>query len=326
MTQSMTRTQFTQRFNEIDLRSAQTAGVSSQHMQALQQADMNGDGKVAGAREMDAAFTGLDDFDQNGSRNSVALGTQARPTALSNTVGALERATTAAPRRGLASGGQDTSGAATMRQGARGEGVQEAQQLLRQHGATIEADGSFGPRTRAAVVAFQRSRGITADGAIGPETMRHLRSEPRSNVDTTQPSTGGQNGVARITRTHNAGARTQMVEGQVTVNGNTYNFRSGGHGRGSLPTGDYTITRHLDSRSDRSMSVGGVGYSFAMSDKYDPRVRGTRSLLRIHPDGGSAGTEGCLGIVGNADVQRRFRADMLAELRRNGGSYTLTVR
>jgi hypothetical protein len=81
----------------------------------------------------------------------------------------------------------------------------------------------------------------------------------------------------------------------------------------------------MHSRSTRSMSVGGVGYSFAMSDKYDPRVNGTRRLLRIHPDGGTAGTEGCMGIVGNADVQRRFRADMEAEIRRNGGRYTLRV-
>ena len=39
----------------------------------------------------------------------------------------------------------------------------------------------------------------------------------------------------------------------------------------------------------------------------------------------SAGTNGCLGIVGDAATQRRFREDMLAEIRRNGGSYTLRV-
>ncbi|HEY1097908.1 MAG TPA: hypothetical protein VGF99_03230, partial [Myxococcota bacterium] len=138
-------------------------------------------------------------------------------------------------------------------------------------------------------------------------------------------TTSGANGTARIERTKNAGARNQMVEGTITVNGNSYPFRSGGHGRGSLPTGTYTVERHLDSRSDRSMSVGGVGYSFAVSDKFDPRVGATRQLLRIHPDGGSAGTEGCIGIVGDAATQRRFRDDMLAEIRRNGGRYTLTV-
>ena len=117
-----------------------------------------------------------------------------------------------------------------------------------------------------------------------------------------------------------------MVEGKITVNGRSYDFRSGGHGRGSLPAGTYTVTPHMNSRSDASMSVGGVGYSFALSDKFDSRVGDTRKLLRIHPDGGTAGTMGCIGIVGNGDVQRRFREDMRAELNRNGGSFTLSVR
>jgi hypothetical protein len=149
---------------------------------------------------------------------------------------------------------------------------------------------------------------------------------PSGSVADRQTVASGQNGTAWIERTTRAGQRNQMVEGSVTVNGHSYQFRSGGHGRGSLPTGTYNVTRHLDSRSDKaSMMVGGVGYSFAMSDKFDPRVGDTRQLLRIHPDGRSAGTEGCMGIVGDAATQRRFRDDMLAEIRRNGGSFSLQV-
>jgi|GEM_PF-973064 len=149
---------------------------------------------------------------------------------------------------------------------------------------------------------------------------------PSGSVADRQNVASGQNGLAQIERTTRAGQRNQMVEGSVTVNGHSYQFRSGGHGRGSLPTGTYNVTRHLDSRSDKaSMMVGGVGYSFAMSDKFDPRVGDTRQLLRIHPDGRSAGTEGCMGIVGDAATQRRFRDDMLAEIRRNGGSFSLQV-
>ncbi|HEY1100850.1 MAG TPA: peptidoglycan-binding domain-containing protein, partial [Myxococcota bacterium] len=206
---TMTRSQFTQRFDSIDVNAAKTAGVNAQHLQALQRADVDGNGTVSGARELDAAFTGLDNFDSNGSRNSVSLGTPARPSALAGTMNALERATTQAPRRGLASGSQNASGTTTLRQGANGEGVREMQQLLRGHGASISADGDFGPRTRAAVVAFQRSRGITADGAVGPETMRHLRSEPRAVEQTPSRPSGGTDGVARIDRTINAGARNQ---------------------------------------------------------------------------------------------------------------------
>ncbi len=36
------------------------------------------------------------------------------------------------------------------------------------------ADGVMGPRTRAAVVAFQRAKGLTADGIVGPRTREAL--------------------------------------------------------------------------------------------------------------------------------------------------------
>ena len=219
----------------------------------------------------------------------------------------------------------------TLSIGSRGSSVRDLQQQLRSAGFNPgSVDGSFGQRTSAAVRDFQRARGLEVDGKVGTQTMMALQ---RDGFDTapaarTQPAargTSGGNLTATIDSTRGAGSRTQMVSGRVTVNGNTYDFRSGGHGRGSLPRGNYEITPHLWSRSDRSMNVGGVGYSFAMSDKFDSRVGATRRLLRIHPDGGSAGTEGCMGIVGNASVQRRFREDMRAELARHGGSFTLRV-
>lgn len=220
--------------------------------------------------------------------------------------------------------------------GDRGNSVRVLQQRLASAGFNPgSADGVFGQRTRQAVESFQRARGLRVDGQVGENTQLALRERntdrfetrtPRpSQGDGTSRTSNGVDGFANITSTSRAGQRNQMVTGNLTVNGNTYTFRSGGHGRGSLPTGQYTVTAHMRSRNDRSMSVGGVGYSFAVSDKYDPRVRGTRTLLRIHPDGGSAGTEGCIGIVGDAATQRRFRSDMEAELRRNGGRYTLSV-
>lgn len=154
---------------------------------------------------------------------------------------------------------------------------------------------------------------------------RGLRGETSGRIDDRNDVRSVQEGVASIDRVVTRG-RSQRVHGTITVNGNSYTFNSGGSGRGSLPPGAYNVTRHRDRRSDNpGMMVGREGYSFALSDKYDPRVGAKRGLLRIHPDGRGPGTEGCIGIEGDAATQRAFRRDMLLAIRRNGGSYKLRV-
>ncbi|ABX07820.1 N-acetylmuramoyl-L-alanine amidase family 2 (plasmid) [Herpetosiphon aurantiacus DSM 785] len=49
-----------------------------------------------------------------------------------------------------------------------------AQYLLRTHGASITADGAFGPATEAAVKAFQTAKGLTVNGIIGAATWESL--------------------------------------------------------------------------------------------------------------------------------------------------------
>ena len=52
-------------------------------------------------------------------------------------------------------------------------------------------DGRYGPRTTAAVAAFQRRHGLDADGVAGPDTLRRLRRAERSGrsvVDTPAPA------------------------------------------------------------------------------------------------------------------------------------------
>jgi len=216
------------------------------------------------------------------------------------------------------------------------------QRLLNALGYRVAVDGRFGRSTVDALKSFQRENGLRPDGVLGRRTLAAMRnaqggaspdayirrSSGPINMNRTRPDGPGgnpANRTAKIERYQYPGQRRQMAIGKITVNGKTYQFRSGGGGRGNLPPGDYKITPHLWNRSDRTMQVGGVGWSFAMSDKYDPRVGGTRKLLRIHPDGGGAGTIGCIGIVGNAQTQRTFREDMRAELARNGGRFTLRV-
>jgi peptidoglycan hydrolase-like protein with peptidoglycan-binding domain len=59
--------------------------------------------------------------------------------------------------------------ATTLAPGAQGAGVRALQQKL-----GVDADGSYGPLTRAAVKRFQRSNGLTADGVAGPATLAAL--------------------------------------------------------------------------------------------------------------------------------------------------------
>jgi peptidoglycan hydrolase-like protein with peptidoglycan-binding domain len=57
----------------------------------------------------------------------------------------------------------------TLAPGAQGAGVRALQQKL-----GVDADGAYGPRTRAAVKRFQRSNGLDADGVAGPATLAAL--------------------------------------------------------------------------------------------------------------------------------------------------------
>lgn len=163
------------------------------------------------------------------------------------------------------------------------------------------------------------SEGSNAKGAAPAAREREQQKQAQAPA--------GENCTAIFESTTYAGERRQMKTGTITINGHGYPFRSGGYGNGNLPPGTYRVTPHMWSRSDASMSVGGVGYSFALNDAFDPRLRVRRTLLRIHPDGGVVGTEGCIGIIGNAAVQRQFLGDMRAQFARSrGGSFTLTVR
>ncbi|MFT3712507.1 MAG: peptidoglycan-binding domain-containing protein [Archangium sp.] len=226
----------------------------------------------------------------------------------------------------------------------RNESVRSLQQRLTQSGFDAgPADGRFGARTERALRDFQRSRGLRSDGVAGRRTFGALGGSNGSNSTTgtggTNATTGATNnnstargvdGVARMDQVRNGRG---LATGTITVNGHTYQFNSGSGSKFSTPTGEFRVTAHRNSRSDAGFTRNGVGFSFRMEDPrrpgsdrfYDPRAGRDRSYLRIHPDGGARGTSGCLGIVGDAATLNRFRDDMNAELRRNGGSYTLRV-
>ncbi|MBK3527214.1 peptidoglycan-binding protein [Streptomyces sp. MBT70] len=62
----------------------------------------------------------------------------------------------------------------TVAEGAHGPAVSAVQAELRAHGASLSVDGSFGPATHDAVVAFQTRNRLIPDGIVGPGTWLAL--------------------------------------------------------------------------------------------------------------------------------------------------------
>ena len=68
----------------------------------------------------------------------------------------------------------------TLKKGAKGPEVMELQRLLLQRGYSVDVDGDFGPKTFAAVKAFQsqnldqHGQPLKIDGDVGPLTWWSL--------------------------------------------------------------------------------------------------------------------------------------------------------
>ena len=77
----------------------------------------------------------------------------------------------------------------TVRKGSTGPAVRAVQDQINfrnnRNGHTVDVDGIFGPKTQAAVRAFQQAmahqvRGFAVDGVVGPQTWQALVTEALS--------------------------------------------------------------------------------------------------------------------------------------------------
>jgi putative chitinase len=98
----------------------------------------------------------------------------------------------------------------SLQMGAQGPAVSKLQSELDEAlgpGHHIPVDGDFGPRTRAAVEAFQRDHGLVADGVVGPKTQaaleksvaaHHPSPSPAPPKPKPKPSGGGTSAKAPV--------------------------------------------------------------------------------------------------------------------------------
>ncbi|MGI9666230.1 MAG: peptidoglycan-binding protein [Acidimicrobiia bacterium] len=102
----------------------------------------------------------------------------------------------------VAAGGNDVGngardpligGARVLSRGLHGADVHELQDALNALGFDVgSADGRFGPRTEAGVMAFQQEFGLAADGLVGRSTKAALRGSSRDTSDTEVLSVGSR--------------------------------------------------------------------------------------------------------------------------------------
>jgi peptidoglycan L-alanyl-D-glutamate endopeptidase CwlK len=75
-----------------------------------------------------------------------------------------------------------------LQEGSSGADVKRLQEKLKQRGFNPGmVDGDFGPATKAAVIAFQRSEGLLADGIAGPRTQHALEMVADATLSTVIP-------------------------------------------------------------------------------------------------------------------------------------------
>lgn len=129
--------------------------------------------------------------------------------------------------------------------------VQQRLQDLRYYGGPV--DGSEGPATRSALMAFQKVNGVPPDGTVGAATLAALqapqepvlrggpadRIEVDLNIQVLHVILGGEL------------ARTMPVS---SGNGATYTTASGGRARSLTPVGHFTIERRI--RGVRNAPLG----------------------------------------------------------------------
>lgn len=112
----------------------------------------------------------------------------------------------------------DVAQAAVLKQGSRGDSVKTVQQKLIRWGYLKgSADGIFGAKTKAAVIAFQKKNRLTADGIIGTRTAQALGISLSGTTSSSSSSSASSTDLNLLARVVYGEARGEPYTGQVAV-------------------------------------------------------------------------------------------------------------
>jgi hypothetical protein len=171
---TLTRAEFVSKLKNSTVDLNKLDGLSNSAKAQLRQADANGDGKVRGTNELNRLWKAVDNFDTNGSRNSV--NTSRAPVA--QVTEAVAQAA-GKPRRALQGGGQADAAegaapAGAPRSGSRAANLAYAKRRAVQLGLTITSTtgGRHAPRS-------YHYQGRAVDVAGSPSAMRQFYREMR---------------------------------------------------------------------------------------------------------------------------------------------------
>ena len=190
----------------------------------------------------------------------------------------------------------------TLQQGSNGPDVSKLQSALSSYGLTV--DGQFGPKTLAAVKAFQASKGLVADGIVGPKTWAALAgttTNPLSSVsaglttpspnqvdETTGekigsklPSTGDPTIDTLMERLQNSAPQVQWSEvyKKVVKDSDLGDMQS------SFETNNDELTKLLDKKNDEAQDINNnpwytEGERVKRLEQLDKRYEGKTLILQ----------------------------------------------
>jgi len=171
--------------------------------------------------------------------------------------------------------------------------IREVQRVLISRGFSVEIDGRLGPRTRQALIQFQRREGLQPTGRIDSRTITSLGVSVKSNQGgggQQQPSTSGQggtnqgSGAAQQPAPSNQGARGQSGAGQQGKQPGA--GQQGGQNQSPSPTTGQGSGMNQNPPSNQGSGAGQQGGASNPAAKRAPSGGGATSGAGSSPPSG----------------------------------------